>query len=1186
MTVPNHQSTMSSRSEKSDLTAGTLTESMERLSQNGRSHSRKWTLRRARSSSNSKSADDILECGLSEQACQERSNSLKQVQSSISADISEVEEKRSRSVSRTRDQKPGSSGFWQKDGYIRSTWTSTSVLLGLCITFSYVLGRWDAHWAFAIGLACACMWGVYRRRVRLMRRIAIDERRKARRKAIITDSESVEWLNVFLEKYWYFYESQLSKGLRETLGGTMNEFKPAFVSNFNFKTFSLGDMAPQIKNMRCIQRDTFGQSISRKRVVLDCDASFLAPRADLILQIKTVIGFTLPVAITDVVCTGVLRVELELVDEPIHIKTISVCFKEEVPPEIDFSLAPLSSINLMDVPGLAGWIRGSIMATVEDTMIEPERLTIPIMEDKDAAENQAMYALGVLIISVGGVHWKHRNKGDSVSYQLRLKLGQQKLYSGFKQGGPAGVHFDHTEEFGFLISKTSLRQSIDIAILEKHRKSPIVQGRITLQDLIKNGQQSVSRDARPLMVDMSGDFRLSYEVLTDQDKRKSQQSVERQELTRRSTNSEFDHQNERANVYDHYNRKERESPLGAIATPMTPSVPASIFVTIHDGAHLPAMDLNGKSDPYVVVKANQKIVMKTRTVKETLFPKFNESFEILADDLSDVTLNFECYDRDDIGSDDFMGMVHLPLLQLVEEQNFVSGHRVLELKVSSDVRKRSQGARDRPTLTVSVVVRPFHRESHFATIIDSRYTHKGSKNAGTDDDHSGAFSKVGQAANKVSAGTGRVAGGFGKAILKTLSVPGHLGKKLGNVLSGNDDARISHVDSPLEVAEKMDHSGILHITYDSHEVGENLAVQTYQYYLQVMCDESMMGTISLDEKAKPITLVVPDEEKSQVTLRLLASRENASKLNQAVMFYPATLPKVTQYGGPDGGQEQLNFSKSNALSATSLTNYLAGSDLDKTGEPLEDCVTVSLNLEYTACVDMEEHEKEALGEEVLRLLPRRSSLYSAAQSSHRSTSPRSQISGESIAERNEDDNDGKDDGNHAALMDVNSRETRSISNKFRQTIFRNKSPTSNGKVKSPKRKSSSVSDRGMYSAGLSEETPGGTLIIQRGKELVKKEGDSVYLKILQGKKTLQKSMVTGPNQSGEYVFNTKVKIPRHDHGQIMVEVYRHHSVRREERICGTLVDFLEQMIEDGDKAQEIKLDKEAALLMMQYIPDM
>ena len=75
-----------------------------------------------------------------------------------------------------------------------------------------------------------------------------------------------------------------------------------------------------------------------------------------------------------------------------------------------------------------------------------------------------------------------------------------------------------------------------------------------------------------------------------------------------------------------------------------------------------AADLNGKSDPYCIVRLGRH-KMRTKIIRETLWPKWNETFTVPAEEVESIVtstsgvLTFEVWDSDYMAHDDFLGQV-------------------------------------------------------------------------------------------------------------------------------------------------------------------------------------------------------------------------------------------------------------------------------------------------------------------------------------------------------------------------------------------------------------------------------------------------------------------------------------------------------------------------------------------------
>jgi len=88
-----------------------------------------------------------------------------------------------------------------------------------------------------------------------------------------------------------------------------------------------------------------------------------------------------------------------------------------------------------------------------------------------------------------------------------------------------------------------------------------------------------------------------------------------------------------------------------------------LSVRIKSGKHLPAKDMNGKSDPYVVLKLGKQ-KEKTKVIKANLNPTWNEHFSLKVTDHESEKLVLQVYDYDLVGRNEEMGFIDIPLNKL------------------------------------------------------------------------------------------------------------------------------------------------------------------------------------------------------------------------------------------------------------------------------------------------------------------------------------------------------------------------------------------------------------------------------------------------------------------------------------------------------------------------------------------
>lgn len=90
-----------------------------------------------------------------------------------------------------------------------------------------------------------------------------------------------------------------------------------------------------------------------------------------------------------------------------------------------------------------------------------------------------------------------------------------------------------------------------------------------------------------------------------------------------------------------------------------------LHVKVIEARNVPAADLNGKSDPYVLLSTEKtkSPYQKTKVLKKTLSPKWDEEFTIKINFVSDV-LSVTLYDEDFLNKDDKLGSFDLRIHDL------------------------------------------------------------------------------------------------------------------------------------------------------------------------------------------------------------------------------------------------------------------------------------------------------------------------------------------------------------------------------------------------------------------------------------------------------------------------------------------------------------------------------------------
>ncbi|KAA6383912.1 MAG: hypothetical protein EZS28_020559, partial [Streblomastix strix] len=99
------------------------------------------------------------------------------------------------------------------------------------------------------------------------------------------------------------------------------------------------------------------------------------------------------------------------------------------------------------------------------------------------------------------------------------------------------------------------------------------------------------------------------------------------------------------------------------------STNVTVIITIFGVKGVVAVDSNGKSDPFIVVKfAGQE--KKTKKVADTLDAEFNETFEFTFDPKTEAgrQLDLELWDYDSFSDNDILGKASLPFEQYANKK--------------------------------------------------------------------------------------------------------------------------------------------------------------------------------------------------------------------------------------------------------------------------------------------------------------------------------------------------------------------------------------------------------------------------------------------------------------------------------------------------------------------------------------
>ncbi|WVN89805.1 uncharacterized protein L203_105035 [Cryptococcus depauperatus CBS 7841] len=264
-------------------------------------------------------------------------------------------------------------------------------------------------WILVILSFCASFYSLSISRTR--QRARDDIQRELVKTRLVTETESADWINSFLERFWLIYEPVLSQTIIASTDSALAGMAPAGVDSIRLTTFTLGTKAPRIDYVR-----TFPKT-PEDIVIMDWAISFtptdiqditprqqekqVNPKVVLTIRLgKGAISKGIPVLLEDMSFSGKMRVKLKLMTNFPHVQTVDISFIEK--PTFDYVLKPLGGetlgFDINNIPALAPFIRDQVHSNLGPMMYDPNVFTIDLEQLLSGTPLDA--AIGVLRVTV------------------------------------------------------------------------------------------------------------------------------------------------------------------------------------------------------------------------------------------------------------------------------------------------------------------------------------------------------------------------------------------------------------------------------------------------------------------------------------------------------------------------------------------------------------------------------------------------------------------------------------------------------------------------------------------------------------------------------------------------------------------------------------------------------------------
>lgn len=272
------------------------------------------------------------------------------------------------------------------------TFFKVPLILLSCCLLSFLAGYFHFSILTMI-LIMYCSYFIFSRSVEKFKKSMQVLVFKSERRRLISELESVEWINFAISRVWDVIESEVCKEVFRTVNPILMEKCPSFLAGIRLSEFTLGSVPPVIKGI------SFDSKREKNIISFDCEmffvpletgrgaASFLlgdSANWNSRIVITTRVGLALkgrgidvPVLVQNLSFYGKARIIMKLSrDLRAPLQYVEICFLTQ--PQIDFDLSPLKAIDLMNLPGLNSFIHNLIDSNLSQQLVDPNSLKIDL----------------------------------------------------------------------------------------------------------------------------------------------------------------------------------------------------------------------------------------------------------------------------------------------------------------------------------------------------------------------------------------------------------------------------------------------------------------------------------------------------------------------------------------------------------------------------------------------------------------------------------------------------------------------------------------------------------------------------------------------------------------------------------------------------------------------------------------
>ncbi|KAJ7596712.1 C2 domain-containing protein [Mycena floridula] len=267
-------------------------------------------------------------------------------------------------------------------------WYHNAALVVFAVFASHFLTRFHFGWGWLFILLAICNTYYTTSMERTRRRSRDDIQRELVKTRLVSNDESADWMNNFLDRFWLIYEPVLSATIVSSVDQILSTNTPPFLDSIRLTQFTLGTKAPRIDKVKT-DPNTSDEEVDMIWGIsfTPNDISDMTPKQaaakvnpKIVLSIRVGKGLatgSMPILLEDITFSGVMKIKLKLMSNFPHVKIVELSFMEK--PVIDYVLKPVGGdfgIDIAHIPGLSSSIREMTHQTLGPMMYWPNVFTL------------------------------------------------------------------------------------------------------------------------------------------------------------------------------------------------------------------------------------------------------------------------------------------------------------------------------------------------------------------------------------------------------------------------------------------------------------------------------------------------------------------------------------------------------------------------------------------------------------------------------------------------------------------------------------------------------------------------------------------------------------------------------------------------------------------------------------------